>query len=139
MKIFISKLDKRIEELISPCLLFEYYGNATLAKAFVEVEMFDRVLGVTEAIDLVTSLMDAPKPKKLVTTAGSLAEAQSEKIVYCWVCGEGDHTKADPNCSKKKEGTSLKAKLKTKTSKSSEKVGGKGKKPVTCSHYGKSS
>ena len=75
-------------ELITPHLLFRYRGNATLAQAFAEVEALDKALGVSEATDLVTSLMDALKPKKLATATGSLAEAQSEKVVHCWASGE---------------------------------------------------
>jgi hypothetical protein len=41
VKIFISKLDKRMIELISPHLHFRYHGNATLAQAFAEVETLD--------------------------------------------------------------------------------------------------
>ena len=138
VKIFISKLDKRMIELISPHLLFRYHGNATLAQAFAEVEVLDRALGVSEATDLVTSLMDAPKPKKLTTASGSLAEAQPEKVVHCWGCGEAGHTKGDPNCSKKKGASTGTAKSKPETAKFGDKAGGKGKKPVICSHCGKS-
>ena len=137
VKIFISKLDKRMVELITPHLLFRYHGNATLAQAFTEVEGLDRALGVSEATDLVTSLMDAPKPKKLATATGSLAETQPEKVVHCWSCGEAGHTKGDPSCSKKKAGGGDKAKAKTDTTKSGDKAGGKAKKPTTCSHCGK--
>ncbi len=138
VKIFISKLEKRMVDLISPRLLFEYHGNATLAQAFAEVEVLDRALGVSEATDLVTSLLDAPKPKKLVTATGSLAEAQPEKVVHCWACGEAGHTKGDPNCSKKKGANTVKAKPKPEAAKPAEKAGSKGKKTVTCSHCGKS-
>lgn len=142
VKIFISKLDKRMVELITPHLLFRYHGNATLAEAFAEVEVLDRALGVSEATDLVTSLMDAPKSKKLATATGSLAETQPERVVHCWSCGEAGHTKGDPICPKKKGGGGDKAKAKTDTAKSGEKsgekAGGKAKKPLTCSHCGKS-
>jgi hypothetical protein len=73
VKFFISKLNKRMVELINLHLLFRYHGNATLAQAFAEVEALDRALGVSEATDLVTLLMDALKSKKLATTTRSLA------------------------------------------------------------------
>ena len=44
----------------------------------------------------------------------------------------------NPNCSKKKGAGAIKAKPKTETAKSGEKAGGKEKKPMTCSHCGKS-
>ena len=83
--------------------------------------------------------MDAPKSKKLATAPSGLAKAQREKVVHCWAYGKPDHTKGDPNYSKKKGGGAGKAKPKTKTAKSEEKVGGKGKKLVTCFHCSKSS
>lgn len=101
VKIFISKLDKRMVELISPHLLFRYYGNATLAQTFAEVEELDRALGVSKATNLVTLQMDTPESKKLATATGSLTKAQPEKVVYCWGCDEASHVKGNPTCSKK--------------------------------------
>ena len=56
MKIFTSKLDKRMVDLITPRLIFYYRGNASLAQAIAEVKTLDRTLDVSEAMDLVTSL-----------------------------------------------------------------------------------
>ena len=97
--IYLSKLDKRMVEMLDARLLFRYHGNETLAQVFAEVEALDRALGVREATVLATSMLDAPKPKKLATATSSLAEAQPERLVHCWACGEAGHAKGDLNCS----------------------------------------
>ena len=87
-----------------------------------------------EATQLVTTLLEAPKPKKPVIVTSGLMEQQPEKVVQCWACGEIGHTNKSPNCSMKKEGGSRKAKVKVETSKTNEKAGGKEKKTISCSH-----
>ena len=135
--IYLSKLEKRLREAVDNHLLFQYQGLETLAQAYEATEFLEVALGRREAVNIVSSLMEATKPKKLAIATSSLAEAQPEKVVHCWACGEAGHTKGDPKCSKKKQEGSVAAKPKAEVAKSSDKAGGKGKKPPTCSHCGK--
>ena len=135
--IYLSKLEKKLRDAVDTHLLFRYQGEETLAQAYEATEFLEIAFGRREAVSIVSTMMEATKAKKLPTATSSLAEAQPEKVVHCWACGEAGHTKGDPNCSKKKKEGSVPAKAKVEVAKSGEKAGGKGKKPPTCSHCGK--
>ncbi|KAH8974108.1 hypothetical protein BDL97_01G084300 [Sphagnum fallax] len=83
VKIFLSKIDKRLLELATPRIIFNYDGKATLAQAFAEVEKCDRALCQHDATDMVSWMTDISKPKKAATATSSLAETQPEKTLHC--------------------------------------------------------
>ena len=91
-----------------------------MAQAFSVAEELEQARCKKEATQLVTTLLEAPKSKKPVTATSGLAEAQPEKVVQCWACGETGHTNRSPNCPKKKEGSSGKAKANVETSKTDD-------------------
>ena len=135
VKIFLSKIDKRLLDLAMPRIILHYHGRATLAQAFTEVEMCDRALCQHDATDMVSWMTDASKSKKAATATSSLAETQPEKPVHCWGCGEAGHTKNDPNCPKKRRAPQPeKAKQRAEVVKTVEKAK---KKQLKCSHCGK--
>jgi len=135
VKIFLSKVDKRLLDLAMPRIILNYHGRATLAQAFTEVEMCDRALCQHDATDMVSWMTDTSKSKKVATATSSLAETQPEKTLHCWGCGEAGHTKNDPNCPKKKRASPPeKSKQRAEVVKTAEKAT---KKQLKCSHCGK--
>jgi RecJ-like exonuclease len=102
------------------------------------VEFLEKGLGKREATGLISSMMDTAKPKKISIATSSLAEAQPQKVVECWTCGEAGHVRGDPKCSKRKGGGPVKAKRKVEATKSGDKTTDKEKKPMICSHCGRS-
>ena len=135
--IYLSKLEKKLRDAVDTHLLFRYQGEETLAQAYEATEFLEIALGRREAVSIVSTMMEATKPKKLPAATSSLAEAQPEKVVHCWACGEAGHTKGDPKCSKKKGEGPVAVKAKVEVAKSTDKAGGKAKKPPTCSHCSK--
>jgi hypothetical protein len=135
VKIFLSKIDKRLLELATPRIILNYDGKATLAQAFAKVEKCDKALCQHDATDMVSWMTDISKPKKAATATSSLVETQPEKTLHCWGCGESGHTKNDPNCPKKKKAQNTeKPKQKTEVAK----IGEKSKKEqLKCTHCGK--
>lgn len=135
VKIFLSKIDKRLLELATPRIILNYDGKATLTQAFAEVEKCDRALCQHDATDMVSWMTDISKPKKAATATSSLAKTQPEKTLHCWGCGESGHTKNDPNCPKKKKAQNTeKPKQKTEVAKTGEKSK---KEQLKCTHCGK--
>lgn len=137
VQIYLSKQEKRIVDVVRPIMLDRFGGRATLRQVLREVERIDKAMGIDDATTVALSLIESTKPKKLAVASGHLAELQPEKVVHCWACGEAGHTKGDPKCSKKKGESSGTPKAKVEVAKSGDKAGGKGKKPLTCSHCGK--
>ena len=74
VKIFFSKIDKRLLDLATPRIILNYQGRATLAQAFAEVEMCDWALCQHDATDMVSWMTDASKSRKAATATSSLAE-----------------------------------------------------------------
>nr|PNR34065.1 hypothetical protein PHYPA_023881 [Physcomitrium patens] len=87
VKIFLSKIDKRLLDLAIPRITFNYGSKAILAQTFVEVEKYNKALCQYDAIDIVTWMMDVSKSKKMTTIKSSLTETQLEKTMNCWKCG----------------------------------------------------
>ena len=56
VKVFLSKIDKRLVDLALPKIIIEFGGPATLAEAFTIVEQCDRALCKHDATDLVSLL-----------------------------------------------------------------------------------
>ena len=135
VRIFLSKIDKRLLDLATPRIILHYQGRATLAQAFAEVEMCDRALCQHDAADMASWMTDASKSKKAATATSSLAETQPEKTLHCWGCGESGHTKNDPNCPKKKKGQQPEtSRPKIEVAKTVEKAK---KKQLKCNHCNK--
>ena len=74
VKIFLSKIDKRLLDLATPRIILNYHGRATLAEAFIEVEMCDWALCQHDATHMVSWMTDVSKSKKAATATSSLAE-----------------------------------------------------------------
>ena len=98
VKIFLSKIDKRLLDLATPRIILNYAGKASLAQAFAEVEMCDKALCQHDATDMVAWMSDASKSRKAVVATSSLAETQLKKTIHCWGCVEGQHIKNDLTC-----------------------------------------
>jgi hypothetical protein len=58
VKVFLSKIDKRLLNLALSKIIMEFGGRSTLAEAFAIVEQCDCVLCQHDATDLVTLLVD---------------------------------------------------------------------------------
>jgi hypothetical protein len=65
VKLFLSKIDKRLLDLTLPGIIMEFGGRATLAEAFDVVEQCDRALCQHDATELMSLLVDSNKPKEL--------------------------------------------------------------------------
>ena len=61
VKIFLSKIDKRLLEFASPRIILDYEGRATLAQAFAEVERCDRALCQHDATYMVSWMTENTK------------------------------------------------------------------------------
>jgi len=74
VKIFLSKIDKRLLDLATPRIIINYEGRTTLAQVFDEVKRCDRALYQYDATDMVFWMTDSIKPKKATIAINSLAE-----------------------------------------------------------------
>ena len=90
----------------------EFGGRATLAEAFAIVEQCDRALCQHDATDLVSLLVDSSKSRKAPVATAGLAEAEADKTLYCWSCGESGHAKKDCPSKQKKAPTAERPKRK---------------------------
>lgn len=54
VKIFLSKIDKRLLDLATPRIILNYDGKATLAQAFAGVEKCNQALCQHNAIDMIS-------------------------------------------------------------------------------------
>jgi hypothetical protein len=72
-KVFLSKIDKFLLDLVLSKIIMEYNGRATLVEAFAIVEQCDRVLCQHDATDLVSLLVDSSKSRKAPVAAAGLA------------------------------------------------------------------
>ena len=95
VKVFLSNIDKCLLDLALPMIIMEFGGRAILAEAFVIVKQYDRALCQHDAIDLVFLLVDSSKFRKAPVATVGLAEAEMDKTLYCWSCGQAGHTKND--------------------------------------------
>ena len=124
LKIFLSKIDKKLLNLATPTIIINYKGQEMLAQAFAEVERCDKALCQHDATDMVSWMTDASKSKKASTATSSLTETQPEKTLHCWGCGGSGHTKNDANYPKnlmKKDQSTKKPKLKIERVRAGEK------------------
>ena len=80
---YLSKLEKKLRETVDNHLLFRYQGQKTLAQAYEASEYLQIALGRREAVSIVSTMMEATKPKKPLTAMSSLTKAQPEKVVHC--------------------------------------------------------
>lgn len=55
----------------------------------------DRALYRDNAIDLVSSLVDSNKSRKIPVAVAGFAETEVNKTLYCWSCGASGHAKKD--------------------------------------------
>jgi hypothetical protein len=95
VKVFLSKIDKRLLDLVLPKIVMEFDGRATLAEAFAVVEQCDCALCQHEATDLVSLLVDSSKPQRASVTIARLAEVETDNIYHCWSCGQACHAEKD--------------------------------------------
>ena len=61
VKVFLSKIYKRLLDLALPKIIMKFGSRAILAEAFAIVEQCDRVLCQHNATDLVSLLVDSSK------------------------------------------------------------------------------
>lgn len=123
VKMFLSKIKKRLLDLAMPRIILNYDGKATLAQAFAMVEKCDRALWQHNAIDMVSSMRDTTKPKKALIATSSLADIQPKKSLHYLTCGEFGHIKGDSNCPQKKISQQIeKSKMKIGVAKTEEKT-----------------
>ena len=71
----------------------EFGGRATFVEAFAIMKQCDHVLCEHDATDLVSLLVDSSKFQKAPVATAGLAEAEMEKTLYCWSCGQAGHAK----------------------------------------------
>ena len=86
VKIFLSKIDKRLLELASPRIILDYKGKATFAQAFAVVERCDRALCQHDAADMVSWMTESTKLRRIITATSSLVDNQSikeKRNLYC--------------------------------------------------------
>ena len=95
VKVLLSKIDKHLIVLTLPKIIVNYGGRATFAEDFSIVEQCDRALCKHDATDLVSLLVNSSKSLKILVAATRLAEAEMDKTLYCWSCGQADHAKKD--------------------------------------------
>ena len=95
VKVFLSKIDKHLLDLALPRIIMEFDGQVALAEAFAIVKQYERALCPHDAIDLVILLVDSSKSQNVPVTATGLAEAEVDKTLYCWSCGQTVHAKKD--------------------------------------------
>ena len=92
MKIFLSKIDKKLLDLAILRIIINYEGRATLTQAFAKVERCDRAFCHHDATDIVSWMADASKSKKATIATSSLVQTEPEKTLHYWGCGESGHT-----------------------------------------------
>ena len=95
VKVFLLKINKRLLDLALPKIIMEFGGRVTFAEAFAIVEQYDRALYQHNATDLVSLLADSSKSWKAPIATARLAEAEVDKILYCWSCRKARHAKKD--------------------------------------------
>ena len=95
VKVFLSKIDKHLIDLVLPKIIMDYGGQTILAEAFAIVKQYDRALCQHDTTDLVSMLVDSSKSRKVLVAGAKLAEADVDKTLYCWSCGQTDHAKND--------------------------------------------
>jgi hypothetical protein len=136
VKVFLSKIDKRLLDLALPRIIMEFGGRTTLAEAFAIVGQYDRALCQHDVTDLVSLLVDSSKPRKARVAAAGLAETEVDKTLYCWACGRAGHTKKD--CpSKPKHAQNPKRKPIVPAKDSTKGAGNQLPKQMKCSHCGR--
>ena len=86
VKIFLSKIEKRLLELALPRIILDYEGRATLAQVFAVVERCDRALCQHDAADMVSWMTESTKSRRIITATSSLADNQpikEQRNLYC--------------------------------------------------------
>ena len=112
VSLYMSKQDKKLQDMAHPHMLLLYGGRATLAQAFAVVEQLDRGLCVEEAGRLPTTMTTATSQSKTTVAGPSKGQGQGKSSkqvamaaevegatnpnMRCWGCGESGHGKK--NC-----------------------------------------
>ena len=91
VKVFLSNIDKRLLDLALPRIKMDYGGQITFSEAFAIIEQYNRALCEHNATDLVSLLVDSSKSRKAPTVTTGLAEAEVDKTLYCWPCGQAGY------------------------------------------------
>lgn len=61
MKVFLSKINKHLVDLVLPMIIMNYGGRVTLAEVFASVEQYDCALYQRDVTNLVSLLVDCSK------------------------------------------------------------------------------
>jgi hypothetical protein len=93
VKVFLSKIDKHLLDLALSRIIMEFGSRTTLVEVFAIVKQCNRTLCQYDVIDLVSLLVDSSKSGKVSVSAARLAEAELDKTLYCWSCGQAGHFK----------------------------------------------
>ena len=136
VKVFLSRIDKRLLDLTLLRIIMEFGGRATFVEAFAIVEECDRALCQHDATDLVSLLVDSSKFRKAPAAAAGLAETEVDKTLYCWSCGRACHAKKD--CpSKSKHAQTPKRKPTVPAKDPTKDAGNQLSKQLKCFHCGR--
>lgn len=73
----------------------DYGGWTTFVEAFTIVEQYDCALNQHDAINLIYLLVDSSISVKDPAATTRLAEAEVDKTLYCWFCGQLSHANKD--------------------------------------------
>lgn len=82
IKIFLSKINKRLLDLATLRIIFNYNGKAILTQIFVEIKKYIKVLCQYDTIDIVAYIMDVSKSKKIISATSSLVEIQPKRTIH---------------------------------------------------------
>lgn len=91
MKVFLSKFDKHLIDLLMSKIIIDYGGWTTLAKAFAIVEECDCALYQYNATYLLSLLVRSSKSQKTLIAAIGLAEREVVQASYCSSCRQTGH------------------------------------------------
>ena len=139
VKVFLSRIGKCLLDLALPRIIMEFGGRTTLTETFAIMEQCDRALCQHDATDLVSLLVNSSKSSKAPIATIGLAEAEVDKIMYCWSYGQVGHAKNV--CPLKQRQAQIMGNPKRKsvvsTNDSTREVGNYLSKQLRCSHCGR--
>ena len=78
VSLYMSKQDKKLQDMAHPHMLLLYGGRATLAQAFAVVEQLDRGLCAKEAGRLPTTMTAAASQPKTTAAGSSKGQGQAK-------------------------------------------------------------
>lgn len=93
VKVFLSKIDKRLLDLALPKIIMDFGGRTTLAGAFAMVDQCVRPLYQHHGIDFIILLDNSSKSRKVPIHTARLADPEADNTYYCWCCGHACHAK----------------------------------------------